>query len=70
MFVFELTTMTSFFSSIKGSLPPTLSSHMDNICIKYFDLLLPEMNYIEVMKMLKYTIYDEKNELKQSKLSQ
>ena len=26
------------------------------------------MNYIEVMKMLKYTIYDEKNQIKQDKL--
>ena len=27
IFVFELTTMTSFFASIKGSLPPSLTTY-------------------------------------------
>ena len=36
MFIFELTTMTSFFSSIKASLPPSLTNHLEKLSIKYF----------------------------------
>ena len=36
MFVFELTTMASFFHSIKTSLPPSLNHYMETLSIKYF----------------------------------
>ena len=40
MFVFELTTMTSFFYSIKTSLPPSMVEYLEKISIKYFGFLI------------------------------
>lgn len=45
MFVFELTTLTSFFNSIKDSVPPSFNKYIDTLSIKYFQLLVGEMNY-------------------------
>ena len=42
--------------------------YLEKISIKYFGILIQDMSYIEVMKMLKYTIYNEKNQIKQDKL--
>lgn len=36
MFVFELTTITSFFHSIKDSLPKSIYNYLENLSIKYF----------------------------------
>lgn len=69
MFVFELTTISSFFYSLRGGLPKSITTYMQNLSIKYFEQLIQEMSYLEIMKMLKYTIYDENDKLKQDNLS-
>lgn len=69
MFVFELTTIASFFHSIKDALPKPIYLYLENLTIKYFQQLIQSMTYIEIMKMLKYTIYDDNNKLAQTKIS-
>lgn len=69
MFVFELTTIASFFHSIKDALPKSIYLYLENLTIKYFQQLIQSMTYIEIMKMLKYTIYDDNSKLAQTKIS-
>lgn len=69
MFVFELTTISSFFHSIKDSLPKSITLYFEKLTVKYFEQLIQSMTYLEIMKMLKYTIYDENNKLAQNKIS-
>jgi hypothetical protein len=46
MFNFELIMITSFYYSLKASLPRPISQFVEGLCLKYFRLLLPEMDYL------------------------
>jgi hypothetical protein len=46
LFNFELVTITSFYYSLRASLPASLFNYIETLSLKYFRLLLPEMDYL------------------------
>jgi hypothetical protein len=37
---------------------------VEDLCLKYFKLLLSEMDYLEIMKMLKFLLSDPQNQIR------
>lgn len=69
MFNFELVILTSFYYSLRGSLPNSIMQFVEELVLKYFKLLLPEMDYLEIMKILKFILNDEQDKMRSNVLS-
>lgn len=70
MFAFELTTLTSFYYSIGPALPPSIRTYIQTLSLRHFSLLLPQLDYLEIMKVLKFALQDLNGEVKASLLTQ
>jgi hypothetical protein len=60
--------ITSFYYSLRNSLPKSIIQFVTTLCLKHFQLLLPEMDYLEIMKMLKFLLSDEHGQVQSSTL--
>lgn len=69
MFNFELVILTSFYYSLRGSLPNSIMQFLEGLVLKYFALLLPEMDYLEIMKILKFVLNDSQDKMRPNVLS-
>ena len=69
MYAFELTTIASFYHAVMTALPAPIIDHMHHLTLKYFDLLLPQLSHLEILKCLKFLLYNRKLEPVPSNLS-
>jgi hypothetical protein len=61
--------ITSFYYSLRSSLPKPIMQFIETLCLKYFTLLLPEMDYLEIMKILKFILADANDQVQPASLS-
>lgn len=61
--------ITSFYYSLRTALPPSIFLFMKELTLKYFPQLLPQMDYLEIMKMLKFILLDDKGQTQPDTLS-
>lgn len=69
MFNFELIMITSFYYSLRSSLPKSIMQFIEKLCMKYFTALLPEMDYLEIIKILKFVLTDHTGQAQPDTLS-